>query len=70
MNSLTESNHMLQTGIWDKPQIISFDSLFTTYSVENTFEQMETEKMTPPGPHGISHSNDDFQRSLRPNGCS
>lgn len=45
--SLKVGASQLHTGEWDKPQIISFDSLFTTYSAEKVFEVEEMERMTP-----------------------
>jgi hypothetical protein len=44
--NLTGGNYQLQTGDWNKPQIVSFDSLFTTYSIENIFENEEINRMT------------------------
>ncbi len=46
MNNV-KGDYQLCTGVWDKPQIISFDSLFTTYSVENKFDPEQFNKMKP-----------------------
>src|SRR5882672_8455395 len=45
--SLKVEANQLQTGEWDKPQIISFDSLFTTYSIEKVFKNEELGRMAP-----------------------
>jgi hypothetical protein len=47
MSSQATSSYQSQTGDWNKPQIISFDSLFTTYSVDNIFESEKLQQMTP-----------------------
>ncbi|HEY5234866.1 MAG TPA: hypothetical protein VIJ14_01710 [Rhabdochlamydiaceae bacterium] len=45
--SLSAGSSQLQAGDWNKPQVISFDSLFTTYSIENAFESEEVKRMMP-----------------------
>ncbi|MGE5196318.1 MAG: hypothetical protein ACM3JI_03200 [Anaerolineae bacterium] len=45
MSSSTISTYQLQTRVWDKPQIISFDSLLTKYSVESIFKNEEIKQM-------------------------
>lgn len=37
----------LQIGKWNEPQIISFESLFSTYSIESVFRNEELDRMTP-----------------------
>lgn len=39
-------NCSLQTGVWDMPQVISFDSLFNKYSTTVLFEASEHQKIT------------------------
>lgn len=41
------NEYKIQTGIWDAPQIVSFDSLFDQYSVENVFDSSIKDKMIP-----------------------
>jgi hypothetical protein len=45
--SFSIGSNQLKTGDWNKPQIISFDSLFTTYSIEKVFENEEIKRITP-----------------------
>jgi hypothetical protein len=46
MSTVVTNNYTLQIGHWNAPQIISFDSLFETYSVKNVFENEENKKIT------------------------
>src|SRR5690242_3543872 len=44
----TKNEFKTQTGIWDAPQIVSFDSLFDQYAVENVFSDSSIkDKMIP-----------------------
>jgi hypothetical protein len=44
---MTSTEYKIQTGIWDAPQIVSFDSLFDQYTVDNVFNSSIKDKMVP-----------------------
>lgn len=42
-----QSEFKIQTGVWNAPQIVSFDSLFDQYTVDSVFNSSIKDKMIP-----------------------